>query len=71
MEVSRLKETPEYEFFCPKHEQIVQSYPGRCPICSLILIRREKSEKFDSASFGFPKHLGKSEVLQVPLIPLS
>ncbi|EPG75613.1 copper-exporting ATPase [Leptospira fainei serovar Hurstbridge str. BUT 6] len=59
-ESSNLKETPEYEFVCPMHEQIVQSFPGRCPICGMNLIKREKSAKFDALSSGFVKARTKS-----------
>lgn len=54
-ENSNLRETPEYEFVCPMHEQIVQNSPGRCPICNMTLIKREKSAKFDATSSRFSK----------------
>src|SRR5262245_8975025 len=35
---------PNMEYYCPRHPQVVRSEPGKCPICSMELVKREKGK---------------------------
>ena len=34
----------DVEFYCPMHPHVVQSEPGSCPICGMVLAKRPKGE---------------------------
>jgi len=33
-----------YEYFCPMHPQVTQERQGNCPICGMVLSRKEKTK---------------------------
>jgi hypothetical protein len=37
-------EVVQYEYFCPMHPQVIQDTAGNCPICGMVLSRREKTK---------------------------
>jgi len=36
--------TADVEFYCPMHPHVVQKEPGNCPICGMVLAKRNKGE---------------------------
>lgn len=39
------------EYICPMHQEIVQDYPGNCPICGMALELKYVQEKTDSSEY--------------------
>src|SRR5947208_16992178 len=36
--------SPDTEYWCPMCPGVVSDWPGKCPVCSMSLVRRQKSE---------------------------
>jgi Cu(I)/Ag(I) efflux system membrane fusion protein len=51
----------EHEYYCPMHPSVVQSEPGKCPICGMPLTKRKK---------GHAEPLPEKAVARVQLAPM-
>src|SRR5262245_7137868 len=36
--------SPDTEYWCPMCPGVVSDWPGKCPVCSMVLVRRQKGE---------------------------